>query len=49
MEEKMEGISKKIQGRKQKNNLNNFRKINGKKAQGPRRFKPGKKHNIYIN
>jgi len=45
----MERIPKKIQGRKQKKYLNNFRKINDKKAQGPRRLKPGKKHNIYIN
>jgi len=49
MEKKMEGISKRIQSRKQGKHLNNFRKINGKKAQGLRKFKPGKKHNIYIN
>jgi len=42
-------IPERIQGRKQEKHLNNFRKINGKKAQGPRRFKPGKKHNIYTN
>jgi len=49
MEEKIKGILKRIQGRKQEKYLGNFRKINGKKAQGPRRLKPGKKYNIYIN
>jgi len=49
MEKKIKGISGKIQGRKQNKYLNNFRRINGKKAQGLRKLKPGKKHNIYIN
>jgi len=49
MEKKMEGIPERIQGRKQKKYLNNFRKINDKKAQSLRKLKPGKKHNIYIN
>jgi len=34
----MEKIPGRIQGRKQKKYLNNFRKINGKKAQGLRRL-----------
>jgi len=49
MKKKMKGIPKRIQGRKQGKYLNNFRKINGKKAQGPRRLRSGKKYNIYIN
>jgi len=38
-----------MQGRKQRKYLNNFRKINDKKAQGLRKLKPGIKYNIYIN
>jgi len=49
MEKKNKKNFKKNTGPKIKKHLNNFRRINGKKAQNPRKFKPGKKHNIYIN